>query len=238
MEDLFFEQAVIEKLKFYVYAFNDPCENGKIFYIGKGTGNRVFDHFRQAKSGKESDKLKKIEEIQSRGEEVEIHIIKHGLDESSAFLLESVLIDFIGLPNLTNEVGGHDSEYTGMMKIKDIKNKYCAEYANIEEAGLLIMVNRTADPNKLDDFNYLYNITRKSWVVGKRREKAEYAFCVYRGIIRTVFKINSWEPSEVKRWAFNGEIADATICDKYCNKKINLEISKKGAANPIKYVNC
>ena len=35
-----FKQSVIEGLKYYVYALVDPRDN-RIFYVGKGTGNRV-----------------------------------------------------------------------------------------------------------------------------------------------------------------------------------------------------
>lgn len=36
-----FKQNVIENLKFYVYALVDPRDN-HIFYVGKGSGNRIY----------------------------------------------------------------------------------------------------------------------------------------------------------------------------------------------------
>lgn len=38
-----FSQSVIEKLKYYVYLLQDPRDNS-VFYVGKGVGNRVFQH--------------------------------------------------------------------------------------------------------------------------------------------------------------------------------------------------
>lgn len=38
-----FKASVIEELKYYVYALVNPLDN-RIFYIGKGSGNRVFMH--------------------------------------------------------------------------------------------------------------------------------------------------------------------------------------------------
>ena len=38
-----FSQKVQEELKCYVYCLVDPRDR-KIFYIGKGVGNRVFAH--------------------------------------------------------------------------------------------------------------------------------------------------------------------------------------------------
>lgn len=42
-----FTQKVIEELQSYVYALVDP-RNDHIFYIGKGKGNRVFQHAENA----------------------------------------------------------------------------------------------------------------------------------------------------------------------------------------------
>ena len=40
-----FPEEVSEKLKWYVYRLIDP-RNGETFYVGKGRGNRVFEHGR------------------------------------------------------------------------------------------------------------------------------------------------------------------------------------------------
>lgn len=42
-----FKQSVIESLKSYVYVLVDPRDN-RIFYVGKGTGNRVYQHVQAA----------------------------------------------------------------------------------------------------------------------------------------------------------------------------------------------
>lgn len=42
-----FKQSVIEGLKCYVYVLVDPRDN-RIFYVGKGTGNRIYQHAQAA----------------------------------------------------------------------------------------------------------------------------------------------------------------------------------------------
>ena len=76
-----FSPDVRKQLKFYVYRLVDP-RNGKTFYVGKGQGNRVFDHMNMAlklyKGGddtkeyqtKESEKYDVIKAIHEVGLEV------------------------------------------------------------------------------------------------------------------------------------------------------------------------
>jgi len=103
----------------------------------------------------------------------------------------------------------------------------------------------------------LYEITRGKWVIGIRRNKAKYAFAVYKGIIREVYEIERWVPIQVegaelmrawipahaegaevkrpRRWQFEGKIADSM---KHYVGGSTEKYQVIGAQNPIRYVNC
>lgn len=68
----FSEKSLLSLGDYYVYGLIDP-RNRKIFYIGKGTGNRIFEHELESQGNPESEKskLKMIAEIKAAGLEVE-----------------------------------------------------------------------------------------------------------------------------------------------------------------------
>lgn len=234
-----FPRSVIERLGFYVYLLIDPSTN-KVFYVGKGIGNRIFDHINRAiASPLESDRLDKIRSIQTEGLQVKHSIIRHGLTEKEAFEVEASLIDFIDIRELTNIVIGHYSDSRGLMSIADVIAKYLAPEIEIAKPAILITVNRLFRRNMSDD--ELYEITRGNWVVAERRNKAKYAFCVYNGTVRQVYEIQRWFPIKARsqdsrtqnRWRFDGIVAQGL--QHYVGGNVEKYI---GAQNPIRYVNC
>ena len=81
---------------YYVYVLVDPRDD-LIFYVGKGTGQRLLAHgyeaLLQADPGPRSGKVARIREVRNAGHEPRIDVIRHGLTEQEALLIEAALID-------------------------------------------------------------------------------------------------------------------------------------------------
>jgi hypothetical protein len=96
----------------------------------------------------------------------------------------------------------------------------------------------------------LLEVTRGIWKVGPRREGVEYAFAVFHGLVREVYKIKSWHPAltlayetrdltkrdATGRWEFDGEVAPARVRNKYRNRSVHQYL-KQGNQSPTVYVN-
>src|SRR5262245_61991821 len=110
-----FSKEVSDQLKFYVYRLLDP-RNGETFYVGKGTGNRVFAHVKgelDANDDVLTEKLQRIRQIRLDGFEVAHVVHRHGLDEDTALEVEAALID--AYPEATNIVSGRSTDERGIM---------------------------------------------------------------------------------------------------------------------------
>lgn len=233
-----FTQSVIEKLGHYVYYLQHPV-SGEVFYVGKGVGNRVFEHMSGAvKTDSKTEKLDTIRAIIASGHQPVHYILRHGLSEPAAFEVEAALIDFIGIRNLHNLQAGHKSSDFGIRTAQEIVALYEAEDLSTSEPALLININRLYHRQMTEP--ELYEATRKSWVLGPRKNNAKYAIATYRGLTREVYRIERWFEVESKgrlRWGFDGVLAAESIRQSLCYKSVSSYF-RKGAANPIKYLNC
>ncbi len=195
----FFSESALEQLKgFYVYALVDPRVN-KVFYVGKGTGNRVFFH--EKESGKspasEKAKLQRIREIEGDGFEVKRVIVNWGLTESEAFVAEASLINFMKLVStdtLTNVVSGHHVHEA--LTVEDFEVMYGAETLRPEDIRHNIMVIKINKLYRRDmSPEELYNAVRGHWRASLktiRRKNIEYVFGVYNQLIVAVYKPDEW----------------------------------------------
>jgi len=114
--------------------------------------------------------------------------------------------------------------------------------ARIDDPVMAINIAKTYRPgiNARD----LYNCTRGTWVVSRRRaNKAHYAFAVYRGVIREVYEVDEWVEAGTTpesygpspgRSEFVGRVTEEEVRDKYVGKRL----PKLHGQNPILYFNC
>ncbi len=236
-----FPPEVAKELKTYVYRLIDP-RNGETFYVGKGTGNRVFAHVHGEQKLEEGDdlenKIKRIREIRRAGFEVAHVIHRHGMDDDTAFEVEAALIDaYLGLANV---VGGIHSHEYGVMHAKEIVSRYSATPAVFKHKALLISVNKSAEQVSW------YEATHYAWKVSKSKAKqAEIILATVQGLIKDAFIADEWLEATGEnfpgregvpgRYGFKGREAPAQIKKQYVGKRVPDEYRKRGAANPIKY---
>jgi uncharacterized protein len=254
-----FAPGVGEKIGFCVYLLIDPRDEA-VFYVGKGTGNRCFAHLAEARKPFKDQtgdypKLDRIMEIEDAGEAIRIDILRHGLSEQEAFLVESVVIDL--LPGLTNEVGGYYADELGRMSVSDINARYGAVPVEIDPSHcvVLIRINRNFERGMTDDA--LYEATRKWWKVGPAKRQLgmsnapQWAIAVFGGIVRAVYRIETWErPTEADiavdlkrthRWGFRGQRdvgMEATYLSRDVSHYFRATTTSHASQNPIRYVNC
>lgn len=248
-----FDQKTIEALEYYVYLLIDPITNTP-FYVGKGTGNRVFAHINDAKEGKNgTPKLDEIRSILDSNKKIVHVIVRHGLKEKVAFQIEAALIDtFKFIPVFKTFVrgniqGGINSIENGLMTSNEIKRKYNAEKLDfIAENCIIININgsyKNASGNQR-----IYQATKETWRMSDPRNgKIKYVLSEFKGYIVEVFKIEEWYAlrrpfnkgakkygQSYTGYGFNGVVASALIRDRYINKSIAHK-KRPGASNPIIY---
>ncbi len=133
---------------FYVYALKDPRQKpAKPFYIGKGTGNRAWEH--QIKID-DSEKGEVIKEINESGLKVIHTVLADNLTEEQALKLEAELIAAFGIRKygglLTNKVRPNPNNISKRVKINVPDGCYEKAQMGLELIKSAVMELAKANP--------------------------------------------------------------------------------------------
>lgn len=240
--------SVAEKIGYYVYLYIDPTTN-QVFYVGKGKGSRALAHLDTTETEKKVIK-QIIRKIRDAGEEPRIELLAYCLkDEHTALQIESAAIELLGVKNLANRIRGWNGAKFARMPLDQVIAHYSHKPVSIKEPAILIRINQLYKYGMTEQ--ELYDATRSAWrVQADKRTKVQYAFSVFEGVIREVYKINGWHPggstfntrysgidvNRDGRWEFVGVLADDKLRKKYINHYVG-DLFKINNQNPIFYVN-
>ena len=124
-------KQILPSIGFYVYALLHP-ETGKVFYIGKGTKNRAYQHFKNVGSNQIKDKV--ILELKQKKLTYDVIIISEHSSEAEAYECEKLIINELGT-QLTNIIGVREKQRF----MPDIKNAVPVDESLITEANVIEM---------------------------------------------------------------------------------------------------
>ena len=102
---------------------------------------------------------------------------------------------------------------------KPSEESFRSQDARITEPSVLFRISRSYREGMSSD--EVYEVTRGDWLIDERRDQAEYAFAVYGGVVKEVFKIDRWHFAGNRRWRFDGKVVPKEIRDKYLGKSVN-----------------
>jgi hypothetical protein len=259
-----FPNEIHDILGYYVYKLIDP-RNGQVFYVGRGKGDRIFQHLRNELSeesyldeinDEEANieipmKKQTIRDIRNEGLNV-IHIIhRHGLTfELSKEVEASLLDDYSGVTNIQ---GGYGSIERGPMNVQQIINKYQMPVVRFDEEDRIMLINiKSSIKTNIS----IYDATRYAWKVNsKNANKADFIISHSSGVILEVFKLDKsigWMPAinsnfqnfpfpdwpERKSFQKDNSISE-DMTNRFVGHKLpdNYKNQALNGRNPIKYIN-
>ena len=229
------------QLGHYVYLYSDPDSNLPL-YVGKGQGERILAHL---SADGDCEKGQAMRRLRESGKQPVLKFVRHGLTNHEALLIESALIDAIGLDILTNKVAGHGSSSLGIMSFAQLQSKFSTEPLVVQDPVLMIRLPRA--------FRYdlsseeLFEATCGTWKIGVRRNTIQYVLAVHDDVVQEVYEVTQWQPGGTRnyksrsigkqkgRWEFDGAVVpEGPLREHYLHKSVG-HLFSRGSQNPIRY---
>jgi len=229
------------QLGYYVYLYLDPVTNLPL-YVGKGRGTRILSHLR---ADGDCDKGMAMCRLRESGQQPVLKFIRYGLTDTEALLVESAVIDIIGLDQLTNKISGHNSIGSGLMTFEQLQSRFATEEVVVAHSVLMIRLPRA--------FRYdmtpvaLFEATCGTWKIGERRNGVQYVLAVHDNVIQEVYEVTGWQEGGTMdystremgrvpgRWEFTGHVvSEDSVRDRYLRKSVK-HLFTRGSQNPIRY---
>jgi len=218
------EFDVIQKSKLgrYVYALRDP-RDGKVFYVGQGVGNRIFDHFNEAdhwlqkgedyclhKNNFASGKIIRILDIWRGDEDVDWFIVAHNIVDCDVdeivSRIESAVIDALSMSQngvCLNEIKAPKSSLLTQDNIEALSAEPVNPNIYISRVFVFPIQNSVASKS-------IYDATRQAWYVKQQYRETSihtYAVGINKGISIGSYKVDQWFSINDKH-GFNGSDDD------------------------------
>lgn len=229
LDKRFFDSVETNYLGKYVYALRDPRDK-KIFYIGQGSGNRVFEHFAEAEDVVKGNKAPtsktlRIIDIWISGIDVDWLILARDLSKMEANKVESAVIDALQESQngpCLNQNGGPNSTLTLPQHLVAIKapsvNPLVAGAVTRHPYYRVFVFNIS---NSLERGEPIYQATRGWWKVAMRNRTVvpgrDFGVGLVRGISHSSYEIASW----------------TVASDPLANGKCEFDSTPAGVMNPI-----
>jgi hypothetical protein len=200
----FFDPIQKEKLGKYIYALRDPRDR-KIFYVGQGQNDRVFDHFIESERclktsmpfKEMSSKVIRILDIWNNNEDVEWIILAHnlGTDSNIADLIESGIFDVLSESQNGETLNEFSPPNSSRLLPEDL-DAMASEPVNPNLAYENVFIFPIQ--NALIQGRSPYDATRSVWFVSSNNQALTPAYAVglKHSISRGSYEISSWRSVE------------------------------------------
>ena len=198
--------------RFYVYCLTD-LKKDKILYIGKGCGNRIFEHEQAARS-QDGDIDVPARKAIVKCKKLGRYIISYHLTEAEAQTAETTLIHFVKSvlgKKLKNKIAGHGPGGISVEKLDRRFGFSSLPLNDLNPDGLVLAVKiqdaLDLDTDEETDYRFdnqddanLKSRTLGNWVIGKdAASKVKYIIGIHTGLQNAVvsaYEVDGFETFE------------------------------------------